>query len=179
MLQFDLLKPIIEHMSWADKRLHPETPQPEFHWVSRQQTINGLIAQYYRNKHEIRTLRNSVFDVYVDDWKDSRRKQILNVLDRTLDPEANWSPAVQMLGAEKVEGEKATGDNVCRTFLRIMIRNHHSISLLEHVEMDGGSNFKGKKERVHCLAIAVARYWGDNRYFFFFFFFFLLLFFFF
>jgi hypothetical protein len=76
-------------MSWADKRLHPETPQPEFHWVRCQQTINGLIAQYYRKKHEIRTLWNRGFDVYVDDGKDLRRKQILNVWDKTLDPEAN------------------------------------------------------------------------------------------
>jgi hypothetical protein len=84
-----------------------------------------------------------------------------------------------MLGAEKVEGVKATGDNVCRTFLRIMTHNHHSISLLEHVEMDGGSNFKGKKKgfiawllklpdigaitRDHCFI---------HRYFFFFFSFF-------
>jgi hypothetical protein len=137
------LKPLLESFSWGLDLILPSLDFT-FDHLTLQPEIDHLIAEdsrVNRSNEIMHGMKKGGFCVGADDYKDNRHKQILDCVIQWL--HADCSPVCNVLGSERVGGERATGGQVFLSFLRMVIRNHLNVFMLEHLLIDGGSNFKG------------------------------------
>jgi hypothetical protein len=112
--------------------------------LSLQNEIGHLIAEEYRDERseDVMGVKKGGYSIAPDNYKDVRMKEILDSMVRYLHKK-DFSVGNNFLGAQRVEGERATGGQVFLATLRLLIRNKFNVFMLEHICEDGGSNFKG------------------------------------
>jgi hypothetical protein len=176
------LKPIVNSLN-SDLEVLSSPNQPlnlPIDHLSLQNEIGHLIAEEYRIERntDVMGVKDSGYSISPDNYKDIRMKEMLDCMVRWLHRH-DFSVGNNFLGAERVGGERATGGQVFLAILRLLIRNHLNVFMLDDVCRDGGSNFKGDfrgavarlQALLHGVAVVTCNWDPIHKFFFLFFFF--------